>query len=151
MSKPPPPPKRRAPGTVKRLAEGLGITRRAVATALAAGMPPTLPEALQWRLNRASGDDSAAALRRERIALVREQKTKCRIDNEIRLRAVIPDREVQEGITRVLTAIKGEWLKFAEDMPPRLEGLDASDIQGVLRDAINAVLTRLSDSTHKLF
>ena len=142
---------KRQNGAIVALAAGLNITSGHCHKLIKSGMPADLEAARQWRENRASGDDSAAALRRERISLVREQKTKCRIDNEIRTRAVIPDREVQEGISRVLTGIKNEFLKFAEDMPPRLEGLDASAIQGVLRDAINSVLTRLSDATHKLF
>ena len=151
MSKPPPPPKRRAPGTVKRLGEGLGLTRRAVATALAAGMPETLPGALQWRLNRTTGDDSAQALRRERIALVREQKTKFRIDNELRLKTLIPICEIEEGVIRTYTVFKNAFQKFAEDLPPRLSGLEPEGIQQILRDEIHAILSRLSDSTHKLF
>ena len=151
MTKTPPPPKRRAPGTVKRLAEGLGITRRAVATALAAGMPETLPEALQWRLNRTTGDDSAQALRRERIALVREQKTKFRLDNELRLKTLIPEGEVKEGIVRSFGALKNALYKLTNDVPPRLTGLDESDIQEILRVEIDRMLTALSDASHKLF
>jgi len=151
MSKPPPPPKRRAPGTVKRLAEGLGITRRAVATALAAGMPADLEAARKWRENRLHGDDSAQALRRERIALVREQKTKCKIDNEIRIREMIPSGEVKEGILRVVGTLKNSLYKLTNDVPPRLSGLDESDIQEILRVEIDRMLTALSDASHKLF
>lgn len=142
---------KRQNGAIVALAAGLNITAGHCHKLIKGGMPPTLPEALQWRLNRSSGDDTAQALRRERIALVREQKTKCKIDNEIRIREMIPSGEVKEGILRVVGTLKNSLYKLTNDVPPRLSGLDESDIQEILRVEIDRMLTALSDASHKLF
>ena len=135
---------KRPNGAIVALAAGLKVTTGYCHKLIKGGMPPTLREAKAWRENHLHGDDSAQSLRRERIALVREQKTKCRIDNEIRLRAVIPEGVVKEGILRIVGGLKGALYKLTNDIPPRLAGLDESGIQEVLRDEIDKLLTRMS-------
>ncbi len=142
---------KRQNGAIVALAAGLNITSGHCHKLIKSGMPADLEAARQWRLNRTSGDDSAQALRRERIALVREQKTKFRLDNELRLKTLIPEGEVKEGIVRSFGALKNALYKLTNDVPPRLSGLDESDIQGILRVEIDRMLTALSDASHKLF
>jgi len=145
MNKPNTTTTRRPRGTVKTLAEGLGITRRAVSSALLAGMPADLDAARQWRLVRVSGDDSAQTLRRERILLVREQREKAKLENEVRRGQLIDISKVQESVVNLVTSAKAELLKLTSDLPPILAGETAPAIQKKMRAAIIAILTNLSN------
>ena len=46
---------------------------------------------------------------------------------------LIPKGEVQNDATRVYSAVRAELLKLSSDIPPRLEGLSASKMQGILK------------------
>lgn len=54
-------------------------------------------------------------------------------------------REVDERDTRIAAAVKASLLKFANDCPAMLEGLDAPKIQKVLKDQVAGVLAQLAD------
>jgi len=136
---------------VAELAAALEVSNRRIGQLKKSGLPTdSLEAALAWRQAQAT-TSSAEQLRQERVKLVRSQRAKIDLDNRIRNRDVIPIGEVKEGTIRTYTAVKNAFQKFAEDLPPRLSGLEPEGIQQILRDEIHAILSRLSDSTHKLF
>ncbi len=139
------------PPSVAELAAALEVSNRRIGQLKKSGLPTdSLEAALAWRQAQAT-TSSAEQLRQERVKLVRSQRAKIDLDNRIRNRDVIPIGEVKEGTIRTYTAVKNAFQKFAEDLPPRLSGLEPEGIQQILRDEIHAILSRLSDSTHKLF
>jgi hypothetical protein len=59
--------------------------------------------------------------------------------------------DVRESMTRVVSAARGEILKMASDLPPRMEGLSAAQMQKLIHAEIIAILSRLSDETSALY
>jgi phage terminase Nu1 subunit (DNA packaging protein) len=143
--------KTRPAGTLQPLAAALGITTRRVTSLLKAGMPDSVPEALQWRAARETSDSSTGALRRERILLVRAQRQRLETESAVRAGELISCAEVRQSVYRVCRACRDEFLKLPHDLPPRLEGLPASQIAKVLRAEIVEILTRLSDESANSF
>lgn len=141
----------RPSGTNQALAAALNVSTRRVGQLLAAGMPDTVAEAVEWKRQRESGDTSAEALRGERIQLVRAQRERAVIENKIRLREFVDAGEVRESMTRIYSAVRGELLKLPTEISPRLEGLQPTAICKLLRDEIIDILTRLSDENSKLY
>jgi phage terminase Nu1 subunit (DNA packaging protein) len=142
---------KRPDGTLNELAAALKIGKRRVSALLENGMPDDLAGALQWRADRESGDSSTAALRRERILLVRAQRQRVETENLVRVGELISSAEVRQSVYRVCRVVRDEFLKLPHDVPPRLEGLPASQIAKVLRAEIIAILTRLSDESANSF
>lgn len=140
----------RPSGSIKALAAALGVTERRISQLLALGMPEEPAAAIEWKAARESGDDSATALRRERIELVREQKRKIRLENAKASGDLIDVGAVQASATRVYGVVRGELLKLPGDVAPRIEGLAAAQIQALLRDEIVAILERLSGESGRL-
>jgi hypothetical protein len=97
----------RPAGTLQPLAAALGITTRRVTSLLNAGMPDTVPEALQWRAARETSDSSTGALRRERILLVRAQRERVTTENAVRAGELISTAEVRQSVYRVCRAVRG--------------------------------------------
>jgi len=60
-------------------------------------------------------------------------------------RDLVPIGEVKESIVKIVSAARGEFLKLTSDLPPQLSGKTPPAIQKILRAAIVAVLTRLSN------
>jgi hypothetical protein len=142
----------RPAGTLQPLAAALGITTRRVTSLLKAGMPDTVPEALQWRAAREASDSSTGALRRERILLVRAQRERLEMETKVRMGELICAAEVKQSVYRVCRACRDEFLKLAaNDIPPRLEGCNAAQIQKILKAEVIAILTRLSDESANAF
>ena len=138
--------------TTKSLAEALNVSPRRVSQLRAAGMPCTsISEALEWRAKQetshANKSDSAEQLRRERIQLVKSQREKIDIENRVRRGELISGAEVQNQATRVYSRVRGELLRLASDLPPRLAGLSEGPMQGLIRAAIVEILTDLSNET----
>ena len=139
------------PPSVAELAAALEVSNRRIGQLKKSGLPTdSLEAALAWRQAQAT-TSSAEQLRQERVKLVRSQRAKIDLDNRIRNRDVIPSGEVKEGILRVVGTLKNSLYKLTNDVPPRLSGLDESDIQEILRVEIDRMLTALSDASHKLF
>ncbi len=136
----------RPKGTLDALANTLGITKRRVSQLLKAGMPDDPAEAAQWRSERENGDDSAAALRKERILLVRCQREKVEHENRVRSEQTISRAEVAESMTKVYSVVRDRLLRFSNDMPPRLEGLEVAKMAKLIRDEVIVVLTELSSA-----
>ncbi len=70
---------------------------------------------------------------------------------QMETRELVPVGEVRQSITRVVSAARGELLKFAADIPPRAEGLEASAIQKLIQAEVIEILTRLSDETNAIY
>lgn len=64
---------------------------------------------------------------------------------------LVPVGEVKENIVKIVSSARGELLKMAADLPPRLEGMPTGKVQKIIRDEVIAVLTRLSDEGDKLY
>jgi hypothetical protein len=143
---------KRPDGTLNELAAALKIGKRRVSALLENGMPDTVPEALQWRADRESGDGSAEALRKERILLIRAQRERVETENAIARGDLVSAAEVRQSVYRVCRATRDEFLKMASnDLPPRLEGATAAQIQKILKAEVLAILTRLSDESANAF
>jgi hypothetical protein len=142
---------KRKDGAIVALSAALNITTSHCHKLLRGGMPDGIAEAQAWRSARAAGDDSAQTLRRERILLVREQRERARIENEVRRGELIEAGVVKQGVIAIVSAAKGEFLKLASELPPQLCGESAPAIGKKLRAAIIGVLTTLSDSSNDAY
>ena len=136
---------RRPSGSVKLLAESLGISSRHCRDLLDTGMPLDPQAATAWRERKGTGDsDSAETLRLERIKLVMAQREKIQTENLERQKLLVPSADVREAMLQAGSHIKMALLTMANTVPPELEGLDAARIQKILRTAIMEILTHLS-------
>jgi hypothetical protein len=142
---------KRKNGAIVALTTGLNITPSHVHKLLKLGMPDTVPEAQAWRSARAAGDDSAQTLRRERILLVREQREKIAVENQLRAGELIDLNEFGKTLFRVTFEAKMGFMKLSNDLPPRLEGQTAATICKIMRAEIIAVLRDLSDGFMKAY
>jgi hypothetical protein len=89
----------------------------------------------------------------EEVKILKEKLAGLKIAVQVRAesRDLIPRGEVRESITRVISAARGEILKLASDIPPRVEGLPAAKTARIIHDEIIAILSRLSDETNALY
>jgi len=138
---------------LKTLAAALGVSVRRVSQLKAAGMPSdSIKSALAWKMTQPGvADTSAERLRAERILLVAEQRTKIRIENDVRRGELVTVGSVQASAIRMTSTAKGELMKLTSELPPQLVGLDAAAISKRLRSAITAVLTRLSSDSNEAY
>jgi phage terminase Nu1 subunit (DNA packaging protein) len=132
-------------GTIQALATALKVGTRRVAQLLDEGMPDDVDGAQAWKTAKAGGDDSAAALRRERILLVRAQKERAVIENQARSGELVSAADVKAGTVHATSVARDRLMKFVNDLPPQLEGLEATAIAAILRREVNSILDHLSD------
>ena len=57
--------------------------------------------------------------------------------------------DVRESVIRHVTAARSEFLKMANDLPPRISGLPESKVQSMIREAVIQVLSQLSENALK--
>lgn len=145
-----PHPPKRPDGTLNALTKALGIGKRRVSVLLSEGMPDTPAEALQWREHR-ENNSSVEELRRQRILLIQEQRKRAEIENAEREGRLIDAGQAQASANRCFSAARGEFMKLTNDLPGALVGLDAPQMQAVIREHIIEILTRLSDETSTLY
>ena len=97
------------------------------------------------------------ALRRSKsideIKILKEKLAALKIAVQVRTetRELVSVGEVRQSMTRIVSAARGELLKLSSDLPPRLAGLAEAKIQGIIREAIVEILTRLADETNELY
>lgn len=144
-------PKRRPSGTLAKLTEALGVSKRRVSTLLAEGMPDDVEGALAWRGEREGGDDSTAALRRERIRLIRIDQKRRQFELERAKKEWLPRSIIEEQQTRIGTVMRLALQQAESDLPPRLEGLPADRMSKVLRDYTTRLLEQLADEDSQLW
>lgn len=145
-----PAPSKRPDGTLNRLVKALGIGKRRVSVLLAEGMPDTVAEALEWRSKR-ENSSTVEELRRQRILLIQEQRRRAEIENAERLGKLIDAGQAQASATRCFSVARGSLLKLTNDLPGKLVGLDAADMQAIIREDIIQILTELSDETSGMY
>jgi hypothetical protein len=118
------------------------------------GAKMSLPEAtataqsledMELSIRQAQDIDTVKILKEKVLAL------KGIVAVQVETRELVPVGEVRQSITRVVSAARGELLKFASDIPPRAEGLDAPAIQKLIQAEVIEILTRLSDETNAIY
>ena len=140
-----PKPTKRADGTLNALCAALKLSKRRVSTLLAQGMPDGVEAALAWRAARES-DGSVEELRRQRIALVIEQREKARIENQVRRDELISRAEVFASSLGVAHEIRRAFLGLLGTLPTELIGLPTEvAIYKILREKFHSCLEALSN------
>lgn len=102
-------------------------------------------EDMELAIRQAQDIDTVKILKEKVLAL------KGIVAVQVETRELVPVGEVRQSITRVVSAARGELLKFASDIPPRAEGLEAAAIQKLIQAEVIEILTRLSDETNLLY
>jgi hypothetical protein len=102
-------------------------------------------EEMELAIRQAQDIDTVKILKEKVLAL------KGIVAVQMETRELVPVGEVRQSITRVVSAARGELLKFAADIPPRAEGLEASAIQKLIQAEVIEILTRLSDETNAIY
>lgn len=142
--------------TLAALATALGITVRRVSTLKNEGMPTaSIAAALAWREAQASKQtakgDSAEELRQRRIALLKQQERRAKLDADERAGVLVSRAEADSNAYACGCAVRGVLMKLENDLPPRLEGLTAAAICQVLRSEFRQVLETLADGNSDLW
>ena len=138
--------------TNKELAEALGVSVRRVGQLKTEGMPcDSIPAALAWRQNALAGDNTAEALRAERIRLVRAQAERHETENEVRRGELLPIGEVRRDCVVVCSRARDRFLKMSSDLPPRLEGLTADRIAKIIHEEVVRTLEALCRDFARLY
>lgn len=107
-------------------------------------LPQTLEE-MEHAIRCARDIDSVKILKEKVAAL------KGIVSVQMETRELVPVGEVRQSMTRVVSAARGEFLKLAADLPPRIEGMEAAAIQKVIQGEVIEVLTRLSDEMNAVY
>ena len=144
------------PPTLATLADALGITVRRVSMLKGDGMPTaSVADALAWREAQAGRQtakgDSAEELRQKRIALLKQQERRARLDADERAGVLVSRAEADSNAYACGCAVRGVLMKLENDLPPRLEGLTANAICQVLRTEFRQVLETLADGNSELW
>jgi hypothetical protein len=143
---------KRPNGSVKALAEALGISPRRVSSLLSEGMPTTIPEAKVWRglpsdNSQPVSDDSPAELRRRRIALLKKQEEKIALELDVRRGDLIEKGQVYADSLRCYSYAKAQLMTLPNSLPGQLAGLGEAAMCVILRNAIIAILSELSEAS----
>ncbi len=139
-----PPTKRRESGTVAKLAKALGYTPRHTSTLLAKGMPDSITGAREWLAER-ENSDTAAALRKERIGLVRAQREAAEIANKKALGDLVSRTEVETDTVRIASAIKAMLRAFEVQLPQLCLGLTLSQSAPLVRQRLREIQNAFAD------
>lgn len=137
-------PKKRADGTLNELCRALNLGKRRVSELLKQGMPDSPQAALAWREAKES-DDSATALRRERIGLVRAQRLAAELANQKAKGELVPRSEVEADTVRIASAIKAMLRAFEVQLPQLCLGLSLSQSAPLVRQRLREIQQAFSD------
>ena len=138
--------------TQKQIAEALQISPRRVSQLILDGMPVDSIEAAQrWRQDRLAKDNTAEALRAERILLIRAQRHRAEIENDVRSGELLEIGEVRADCITVCSRARDRFLKLSNDLPPKLEGLSADRIAQIVHDEVTETLTNLCRDFQRLY
>jgi hypothetical protein len=142
--------KRRESGTVAKLAKALGYTPRHTGTLIKAGMPDTLPEARQY-LSERENNDTAAALRRERIGLVRAQRLAAELANQRAKGELVPRSVIEADTVKIAMAMQVFLRKLEKELPQVCLGLTLSQSMPLVRQRIREVQQAFSDMSDEFW
>jgi hypothetical protein len=149
--------------TTSRLAELFGLNRKTIAEWRKLGHPVPAKvngqeDLAAWREYFRANPEAGRAdgkPRKDRETLLCEKLeveiALARTKYEQQLGELVPVGEVRESATRIYSVVRGEFLKFAADLPPRLSGLSEVEISKVLRAEIMGILQNLSDESGKMY
>ena len=135
---------KRADGTLNELCQALNLGKRRVSELLRQGMPDDPQAALAWRDARES-DDSATALRRERIGLVKAQREAAEIANKKALCDLVSRAEVETDTVRIASAIKAMLRAFEVQLPQICLGLTLSQSAPLVRQRLREIQNAFAD------
>jgi len=139
-----PPATKRADGTLNALCEALNLGKRRVSELLKQGMPDDPQAALAWRDER-ENDDTATALRRERIGLVKAQRHAAEIANKKAQGELVSRTEVETDTVRIASAIKAMIRAFEVQLPQLCLGLTLSQSAPLVRQRLREIQQAFSD------
>lgn len=136
----------------KELAEALGVSVRRVGQLKKEDMNcDSIPEAIAWRNRKQSGDNTAEALRAERIRLLRAQAERHEQENLVRSGQLLEIGHVQRDCVIVTSKARDRFLKMSHNLPPRLEGLSADKIEKIIHDEVVSTLENLCRDFQRLY
>ena len=139
---------RRESGSLVKLQDALGLSKRRVSVLLAAGMPSDPQAALAWRSEKENGD-TVVALRRERIALVRQQERKARLEADVSEGRLVDRDHVHAETTHDALAVRGSLIALENDLPGKLLGLRThGEIRRVLHTELRKILNKLAEGEY---
>jgi len=142
--------KRRVAGTVAKLAKSLGYTARHTGSLLAKGMPDTLNEARQWLSDR-EDNDTATALRRERIGLVKAQRLAAELSNKKTAGQLVPRSEVMADSIRIASAMQVFLRKLERELPQVCLGLTLNQSMPLVKNKVREIQNAFSDMSEEFF
>ncbi len=149
MIKKPRPPKR-ADGTLNALCKTLNLGKRRVSELLKQSMPDDPQAALAWRRAR-EDDDTAAALRKERIGLVRAQRLAAELANQRAACELVPRSEVLADSVRIASAMQAFLRKIEKDLPQLCLGLTLSQSAPLVKARIREIQQAFSDMSEEFW
>jgi phage terminase Nu1 subunit (DNA packaging protein) len=147
---PKPRPPKRADGTLNALCKALGLEKRRISELLKMGMPDDPQAALAWR-NARENDDTAAALRRERIGLVKAQRLAAELANQKAKGELIARADVSQQYVIIATALNALLRKMESDLPPLLLGLSLSKSLPATKAYIRNLQNKFSEMDKELW
>jgi hypothetical protein len=139
---------RRASGTLNKLQDALGLSKKRVSVLLKAGMPSDPQAALAWRSEKENGD-TVVALRKERIALVRQQERRARLEADVAEGRLVSRDHVHAETTHDALAVRGSLIALENDLPGKLLGLRThGEIRRVLHTELRKILNKLAEGEY---
>jgi hypothetical protein len=102
-------------------------------------------EEIENAIRKARNIDDVKILKEKAMAL------KNIVAVQVETRELISIGEVKEDIIKCVSASRAEFLKLSSDLPPKLAGLEEAEIESVVRDEVNAILSRLSASFLEIY
>ena len=137
-------PSRRADGTLNALCETLNLSKRRVSELLKQGMPSDPQAARAWR-DAKQNDDTAAALRKERIGLVRAQRLAVELANKKAQGELVSRTEVETDTVRIASAMKAMLRAFEVQLPQLCLGLTLSQSAPLVRQRLREIQNAFAD------
>jgi len=137
-------PPRRADGTLNDLCKTLNLSKRRVSELLKQGMPDDPQAAAEWR-NAKENDDSATALRRERIGLVRAQRLAVELANKKAQGELVSRIEWETDTVRIASAIRSMLRAFEVQLPQLCLGLTLSQSAPLVRQRLREIQNAFAD------
>lgn len=143
---------------LEKIATRAGISPKYARELHRRGMPlEPLKAALAWLADRptpdteATGDDSPAALRKERIRLTRAQSEKAEHLLAIQRGEFVSIEEHHECGARLAAVLQAAFRALEQNLPPALQGLEIHQSRPRCRDEIRKIQTMLSEDDSGLW
>jgi hypothetical protein len=134
------------PPTTAALAAALEITGRRVSQLKLAGMPVHSVAAAQaWRRAQHGSDDSAAELRRRRIALLRQQERRARIEADLSEGLLMSRAEAEAEFRGIAHCLNAFARRLENEIPPLCLGLGLERSRPLVKLAIREMMEAIKD------